>query len=184
MSQFFVGVTSGALPPVVPTTFETQDGDAVPAANILIVNGFDSTENNVNGIITKGGTPATSLANEVDVIITNRLQGTVSSVNAATANLITFALGASAAVYRFTFDVTGRDTATGDGVGYTVLGSARTTGAAATVIASPFTDNDEDASLLLATVDLVASGNSVILQVTGVAGQTISYSAVGTYVVV
>lgn len=181
MSQIYKTVAST---PSVSTSFQTQNGTAVPAANILIVNGNDSTENNVNGIITKGGVVGTGTSNEVDVVLTNRLQGTGSSVNAATANLITFGLGASDAVYRFTFDVTGRDTATGDGVGYTVLGSARTDGATATIIASPFTDNDEDASLLLATIDLVASGNNVILQVTGVAGQTISYSAVGTYVVV
>lgn len=39
MSQFFVGVTAGSLPPVVPTTFHTDDSDAIPAANILNIYG-------------------------------------------------------------------------------------------------------------------------------------------------
>ena len=181
MSQFFVGIQSGAIPPSVPTSFITDNGTAIPAGNILNVNGIDSTEDNSNGIITRA-TPDSG--NNLAVVLTNRIVGTGTSTNASVVNLATLALAASAKVYRFQFDVSGRDTTTGDGVGYTIYAYARTNGAAATIISTPFVDNDEDASLVLASADVVASGNSVILQVTGVAGLTINYSAVGTYVVV
>lgn len=185
MSQAGIASTTGGpSPPAVPTSFTTQNGTAVPALNILLVNGFDSSENNDNGIITKGGVIGTGTANEIDIVLTNRLQGIATSINAANADIITFTLGVSALVYRISYDVTGRDTATGNGVGYTVFASARTDGATATVIATPFTDNDEDAALLAATISVVASGNTVILRAVGVVGQTINYSAVGTYMVV
>lgn len=179
MSQIYRSTSSGPSPPNVPTSFPTDDGTAVPAANVLNVLARDTTVSDDDGIRTNAD-PDNS--NNLFVELTNRLFGTASSVNAANADIITFSLGAVAAVYRFEFHVCGRDTATGDGVGYTIFGSARTTGAAATIISTPFNDNDEDASLIAATMNLIASGNNVILRAVGVAGQTISYKAVGNYI--
>lgn len=163
MSQRTILTASGSTPSI-PTSFQTDNGIAVPAANILNVLG-------TNGITTSGA------GNTVTINLDDNLVATGSSVNAAPVDLFTIALGGSAAVYRFTFLVTGRDTATGDGVGYTVDASARTTGAAATIIATPFSDSDEDTSLLSALISVVASANNVILRATGVAGQTITYKA-------
>lgn len=119
-----------------------------------------------------------------EVVLTNRLVGTATSVNGATVDLVTFTLGAVAGCYRFNFDVAARDTTTNDGIGYTLKGTVKTDGATATMVAAPFTDNDEDPAVLTADIDLVASGNNAVLQVTGVAAKTITYKAVGQYVVV
>ncbi len=181
MSEYHINSQSVTPPPTVPTSFVTDDGTAIPALNILNVNGIDSTENNSNGIITRA-TPASG--NVLQVVLTNRLAGTGTSTNASVLNLSTLTLGSSAGVYRFQFDISGRDTVSGDGIGYTVFASAKTNGVTGTIISTPFIDNDEDASLVAASADFVASGNTVILQVTGVAGRTINYSSVGSYVVV
>ena len=182
MSNAFLRTTAGNMPPVVPTQFTADDGTiGIPAGNNLNIFSQDTIEDNDNGIQT---TADPNNGDNYYVELTNRLQGTASVTGAVTGDIITFALSASASVYRFEFKVTGRDTASGDGIGYTVFASVRTDGAAATVIESPFYDADEDASLAGAMIDVVASGNSIILQATGVAGQTINYSAVGYYVVV
>lgn len=179
MSQAGIISTSGGpAPPAVATSYVTDSGTAVPAANILDVFGGTSTANNPNGIATSGAT------NIETISLTNRIRGTGTIVGAVTGDLITFNLGASPAVYRFTYDVTGRDTGNGNGVGYSLWASLRTDGATATLIQNPFDDADEDASLILANIDVIASGNNMILRATGVAGRTISYVALANYIVV
>jgi len=110
------------------------------------------------------------------------VSGTVTTIDNATEDLITVALAATGTVYRFYFMITGRETSTNDGLGYHIFASARTDGATATLIQTEFIDADEDASLTAADIGLVASGNSMILQVTGVMGTTINYLATGNYI--
>lgn len=178
MSQIIKNLASGPVPPAVPTSFVTDSGTAVPVANILNILTNDTSANNDNGITDNGS------GNTVNILLTNRLQGAGTTTGATTSDLITMPLGAIAAVYRFEFKVAGRDTVSGDGVGYSVLTSIRTDGASATIIQSPFIDTDEDASLTGANIDFIASGNSGILRVTGVALKTINYQAVGYYILV
>jgi hypothetical protein len=192
MSQFFLDTVGGPAPPPPPnvaTSYTTNynanftaTGTAIPQANVLNVIGGSNSINNDNGIATQANP---NMMGNLITLLTNRLFGAQTSSGTTPLNLITFTLTASGpAVYRFAFDITGRDTVSGLGVGYTLDGSARTDGTTATVIAVPFIDHDEDSPFLLAEIDLIVSGNSVILQVTGIGVETIAYKAVGTYVVV
>lgn len=185
MSQ--AGHTSVSANPSVATSFTADTGIAVPLANVLNVTALDVTTNNVNGVQTAGGASSVGAAlNDLEIQLTNRLHDTETVTGAVTGDIITFALSASTrSAYRFTFDVAGIDTASGDGVGYKVEATARTDGVAtATIIQVPNIDADEDVSLTAALMTVVASANNIILQATGVAGRTINYSAVGSYVVV
>lgn len=182
MSQAGVVSTgSSPIPPTVATSYVTDNGTAIPALNVLNVNGGSVTTDNVNGISTRANP---DLSKNLEIDLTNRLTGSGTSINAAIVNLITFSLAATAASYRFNFDVVGRDTTSGDSVGYNVQGTVKTNGAAATIVETPYIDNDEDASLITANIDLIVSGNDAIIQVTGVVAKTITYKSVGTYVVV
>lgn len=183
MSQIIKTLTSGSpIPPNIPTSFVTQNGTGVPAANILIVNGLDSTENNANGIITKGGVVGTGTSNEVDVVITNRLQGTGTTVGATTADLVTFDLGATPATYVVEANFAAFESTTPAGAGYSLFGTIRTTGAAASLVGTPDKINNENAALIPSNADIIASGNNLILRVTGTAALTVNWSTVGYYV--
>lgn len=180
MSQIYKSGVTGPSPPEVPTQFTADDATtAVPVANNLNLFSRDTRDDNDNGIQT---TADPNGSDDFYVELTNRITGTASVTGAVTGEVFTFDLGGSAAVYRFEILCTGRDTATGDGVGYTVDASVKTDGASGTVIKTPFIDSDEDDSLSAALIDVVASGNNAILRVTGVAGQTITYNAVGSYI--
>ena len=169
-----------------------EDGNAANA-NITVIDLGGGTINgqssyaigeNYGGALfrSKDGTDWTVVATANPSL--NAITGTATSVNGSTEDLITFALTDVPASYRFSFEIIGRETTTGDTVGYSLEGTVKTDGTDATLVAAPFTDNDEDAALLAATVDLVASANNTILQVTGVTATTIIYKATGKYTVI
>lgn len=171
--------TNSPPPPGTDISFDLDVGMTTSVASVMEVVGVDSTADNDNGIFTNANP---NLSNVTQIVLSNRLTGTATVVGAVTGDIITFSLGASAAVFRFDFDIAGRDTISGDGVGYRVQGTSKTDGATAAIVELPDIDADEDASLIDAEMDLIASGNNVILRATGVAGSTINYNAVGTYV--
>lgn len=182
MSQAgIISTSSGPVPPAVPTSFPTDDGTAIPAANILNVNGVDSTENNVNGIMTRANP---DLSDNLEIVLTNRLTGTGTTVGAVTADLVTFSLGATPGVYHVHADTVGYESTGPAGTAYETFGPVITTGAAATVVLSPDETVVESISLIASDVDFIASGNNLILRVTGVAGLTINWRVVANYVFV
>lgn len=172
--------TTSPPPPDVPTEFETQNGTAVPAANILIVNGIDSTENNANGIITKGGVAGTGTSNELDIVITNRLQGSGTTVNAGTVDIITFT-PTVIGTYSIEYRTAAYNTTSLLGAGYSFFGAIRFDGVNSNIcdIFDEFVN--EEGTMSAVDLVVVVSGANVILRSTGYAAQTINWSSVALY---
>lgn len=180
MSQIYKTLTSsGPIPPIIPTSFVTDiNSPAIPAANILNVPGGDVTTDNANGIQTDGS----SGSNTLTVQLTNRLQGTGSTVGAVTADLVTLSLGATPATFVIEANFAAFESTTPAGAGYSLFGTVRTTGAAASLVGTPDKINNENAALVPSTADIVVSGNDVILRVTGTAALSVNWAVVGYYV--
>lgn len=171
MSQIFFDTSSS---PSVPTSFVTDDGTATPAANVLNVLG-------INGITTSGS------GNTVNIALDNACEVTGQTVGAVTDSITCIDLGSTAGTYSFDINVAGYCTAgtdAGGGVGYFIRGAARTDGASATIIGTPDQGVWEDAALVGAVVAIGTSGNNLVIEVTGVAGDTINWTALtkGTFV--
>jgi hypothetical protein len=110
------------------------------------------------------------------------VEGTVTTVGATTATVITFDLGSVASVYSLDVFVEGFDSGTPAGVAYALTGGIRTTGSAGTIISTPMIDSFEESALTGASFALAISGNNLLLQVTGVAAKTIAWKARLSYV--
>ncbi len=184
MSQIYKPLTSsGPIPPSIATSYVTDNGTAVPAANILLINGKDSTENNDNGIITKGGVVGTGTSNEVDVVITNRATGTATTTDATPTTSLTFSLATPGSDGVFfiegfvvAYDIT--DTAGGS---YSFVSGARTTAGVGIEIGTEFKDVLEEAAMATADFSVSVSGNNFIITVVGIAGKTIHWNCYLTY---
>lgn len=123
------------------------------------------------------GVDITNGAASITVSVSNRQAGTGQTVGAVTSDLITIPLGGSANVYTIQASIAGFESTGPSGCGYRLTGIFKTTGAAATIIGTVDKIVNEDAALAAADAVLVASGNNVIVRVTGAAGLTINYAA-------
>jgi hypothetical protein len=180
MSQIIVPVSGGSLPPAVPTSFVTQDGTAVPAANILIVNAIDSIENNNNGIISKGGVVGTGTSNEVDIVITNRLQGVVTTADATPTSIITFT-PTLVGTYTIETRIGAFNSTDTLGAGYSLFGTARFNGVTSTLCGTADRIVNEEVGMETASVTFTVSGANILVNAVGIAAKTINWSAVGLY---
>lgn len=181
MSQIIKDLSAGPVPPSVATTYETNSGDAVPALHILIIHGTDSVEENPLGITVKGG-PVVGVSNEVDIVLTNRFHGSGTTVGAVTADLITFGLSGTPATFFFNFSTAAFNSSTPAGASYETFSTVSTDGVTATVIGDTDSIAHVQAALMGSVAEMVASGNNAIFRVTGVAGLTINWTVVGTYI--
>lgn len=169
--------SGGPIPPVIPTSFDTDDGTAIPAANILNVNGVDSTENNANGILTRANP---DLSNNLEIVITNRLQGTVTTANATPTPIITFT---PTVVGSYTIEsrITAYNTTDTLGAGYSLFGTARFDGVNSNLCGTADRIVNEEAGMENASSTFTVSGPNILINAVGLAGKTINWSAVSLY---
>jgi hypothetical protein len=112
----------------------------------------------------------------IDLAVTNENVGTAITVGATTQDIITVPLGVVAGTYQFEARVKAFDPATPSGAGYNIYATLRTDGVTATLIGNQDVFN-EDPTLTDADAYFIASGNDAVLQVLGVTGLTINWSA-------
>lgn len=188
MSQIYKSSASGPVPPSVATSYQTDNGTAVPAANVLIVHGNASTENNTNGIIAKGGVVGTGTSNEVDIVVTNRISGNVTTSDATPTTLASLDLTTIGnGVFTFDVQISGFDVTDNEGVGYAIFGTIKNIAGVLSLIGTPDKINNEDVApvnITAADANLTFSGTSAIIQVTGIAATTFHWRTVATYVYV
>lgn len=177
MSQIIKNLASGPVPPTVATSYVTDvNSPAIPLANVLNVLGNDTTENNANGVRTDGS----SGSNTLTVQLTNRLQGSGTTVGAGTADVITFTptvIGTYALEYR----TAAYNTTSLLGAGYSFFGAVRFDGVNTVLCDATDEINNEEGAMIAVDLGVVISGANVILRATGYAAQTINWSSVGLY---
>lgn len=180
MSQIFKPLSGGGpIPPTIPTSFTTDSGVAVPAANNLNVFGNDTTSNDVDGITTTGA------GSTVTVLLTNRLQGTVTTVGEQTLPIITFT-PTVVGTYAIEIRVAAFNTTSTLGAGYSVFGTARFDGVNSNLCGTADKIVNEEGTMANpppdgANVTFTVSGASILINGDGYAGQTINWSAVALY---
>jgi hypothetical protein len=181
MSQAGVINIAGGGGGNIPTSFITDSGTVIPAGNIVNVNGglTTSTQNNVNGI---SAIANPNNSNNMVVELTNRITGSVQTVGAATQILWTFPLGVTPGTYLFTNNTVGFNITDSTGAGYSDLGVFRTTGAAAILLGTSPAFVVEEGVQTVAEVFFTNTGNAVTLNVTGIAGKTIDWLSITTYI--
>lgn len=178
MSQIYKSLTAGPVPPAVPTSFVTDiNSPSVPIANIENIIGGTVSTNNNNGIQTDGS----SGSNTITVELTNRVTGSVTTSNATPTTIASFSLGAVPGVFTFDIQIASFNVTDVNGDGYFISGSARTDGVTATLCGAPDKIVNEEV-IDTADADMVVSGNTAIIQATGIAGKTHRWRTVATYV--
>lgn len=180
MSQFFVGVTAGSLPPSVPLQFSADNTVAgapvaVPVANNLNILANDTTANNDNGIQTVAS------GSTITIQLTNRVTAAITTTDATPTTLASLSLGGTPGTIYVSGDLVAYGVTDAAGAAYTFAGAAVTNGSAGTEIAVENKDVFEQVAMAAADFDLGISGNSAFITVTGIAGKTIKWSCLFTY---
>lgn len=101
---------------------------------------------------------------------------TATTVGATTANIITVPLGAVAGTFQFEARVKAFEETTPAGAGFNIYATFTTDGAVGTLVGDQPIFN-EDNALMDADAYFIASGNNAVLQVLGVTGLTVDWTA-------
>lgn len=172
MSQAgILNASSTPIPPTVATSYVTDSGTAIPAANILNVNGGD-------GIVV---TANPDLSNNVLISLQNSFVDQGQTIGATTDDVTTIPLTV-AGTYTFEVRVAAWESTGPNGAGYSKNAVIISDGVTATLIGDSDGFAHTDTALDDADVNIIASGNNAILRVLGVAGLTINWGAFTVYV--
>ncbi len=151
-----------------------------PLTNGQILIGSTGVDPVLNTITAGTGITVTNGAGTITVSTTSTpitiTCGTGTTINAGTADLVTLALGGSAAFFALRVIIGGK-AATADGTGGQIVASVRTDGAVATIIETPDLICNSDLAIAASSFTVIASGNNAIVRATGALGSTISWSA-------
>lgn len=187
MSQFFVNTGSGGGGGSSINEIDTQNGNATPLANIVILDGFDSTTNNVNGISTRGGVVGTGVQNEVDVLLTNRFHGSGTTTDATPTTIATCPMTTNPATFQFIVNLVAYDVTDNSSLATVGTLTFRTTGGVPVLLGPDDFVTQEDAAAAFPAATVInfnGSSTQFSVIVTGVAGKTIKWLCHGTYTVV
>jgi len=172
MSQIIKPLTStGPIPPIIPTSFVTDDGTAIPAANILNVFGGSG--------VTTYADP--NLSNNLYVQVQNSFTDQAQTIGATTADITTVPLTV-AGTYTFESRVAAWESTGPNGAGFSINGVVRSDGVTATLVGDSDGFTHQDVALNNTDVNLVVSGNNAIIRVLGEAGLTVNWGAFTVYV--
>lgn len=178
MSQIYKDLTSGPVPPGVPTQFTADDATiAIPAANNLNVFSRDTTDNNVNGVQT---TADPNGSDNLYVELTNRVQGIASTSGAATAAIITFT-PTVVGTYSFEFRIAVYNETSLLGAGYSLFGAIRFDGVNSNICDIFDEIVNEEGTMTNLDIAVAVAGANVLVNGTGYLGQEINWAGVGLY---
>jgi len=175
VSQIYKSLVSGPVPPAVPTSFPTDNGTAVPVANVLNVLTNDTVSNFDNGITDTGS------GNTITIFNTNRQTGTVTTTDDTVTTIITFVMDATPGTYYVYGNIQAYDITTPSSAAYSFSGGYRSDGVSGTELGTEFHDTFQDFILNTSDITLTTSGNNILVQVQGVIGLTIHWNALLEY---
>lgn len=172
MSQIAMVASSGTIAPDIETL----------TADIGLPVGPDGAFNvNIltDDFLTTTGDTAT---NTITISLDGNETSTGSTVGKVNTNLATITLGGTPTVYTFEAEIAGFESTTPAGVGGKIICTARTDGASASIIGIQSKYIVTEAALAVCDFNFQASGNDIIVQVTGTIGVTVNWRANVSYV--
>jgi hypothetical protein len=141
--------------------------DAAFNINLLTGNGLTTT-----------GVPAT---NTITWTLDNYSNQTTSTNNAVPNVTMTIPLGAVAGVYTVDVNVSAYNVTDIAAAGFSLFGTVKTNGAAATLVGVPDKIINNEAAMATADVNLIVSANNLVIEVTGILAKSINWRSITFY---